>query len=108
MNVKLKKNSMQCALALPALCGGVLLSAGAACAETTLKEVVVTASGYEQQIKDAPASISVITREQLEKQPFTNLQDAVSHLEGVSIVGGDNNSKDISTFRLCFFFIHQH
>ncbi|WP_230427226.1 TonB-dependent receptor domain-containing protein [Collimonas humicola] len=96
MNLKLKRSTMQCALALPALCGGVLLSAGPAFAETTLKEVVVTASGYEQQIKEAPASISVITREQLEKQPFANLQDAVSHLEGVSIVGGDNNSKDIS------------
>ncbi|WP_242404547.1 TonB-dependent receptor domain-containing protein [Janthinobacterium agaricidamnosum] len=94
----MKKSTMQYALALPALCGGVVPAAVAAPAEReiALKEVVVTASGYEQQIKEAPASITVITREQLEKQPFSNLQDAVSHLEGVSIVGGDNNAKDIS------------
>lgn len=101
MNVQLKRSTMHLALqsALPAFYSGcclMLLSAGVAHAETTLKEVVVTASGYEQQIKDAPASISVITRAQLEKQPFSNLQDAVSHLEGISIVGGDNNAKDIS------------
>ncbi|HWW04189.1 TonB-dependent receptor domain-containing protein [Collimonas sp.] len=99
MTLKLLGFTAHCVRALPALCGGVFVgtvSAGSAYAETTLKEVVVTASGYEQQIKDAPATISVITREQLEKQPFNNLQDAVSHLEGVSIVGGDNNSKDIS------------
>ena len=29
--------------------------------------VVVTASGFEQQIQDAPASISVITRQDLER-----------------------------------------
>jgi len=33
-----------------------------------LGNVVVTASGFEQQIKDAPASISVVTREELEKK----------------------------------------
>ncbi|WJJ94173.1 hypothetical protein [Neopusillimonas aromaticivorans] len=32
-----------------------------------LDTVVVTAGGFEQMIKDAPASISVITREELEK-----------------------------------------
>ncbi|MFC5473544.1 TonB-dependent receptor domain-containing protein [Paraherbaspirillum soli] len=98
MNLKLKSLTVHCAQALPLLCGGALISATPAFAqgEATLETVVVTATGYEQKIKDAPATISVITREQLEKQPFNNLQDAVSHLEGVSIVGGDNNSKDIS------------
>lgn len=61
-----------------------------------LDTVVVTASAREQKIREAPASISVITREQLEQQPFVNLQDAVRTLEGVSIVGGGANDKDIS------------
>ena len=95
MNLTLKGFAAHCAYALPLLCGAAFISAGSAYAETTMEEVVVTAGGYEQKIKDAPATISVITREQLEKQPFTNLQDAVSHLEGLSIVGG-NNTKDIS------------
>jgi outer membrane receptor for ferrienterochelin and colicins len=61
-----------------------------------LEAVVVTASAREQKIREAPASISVITREQLDQQPFVNLQDAVRTLEGVSIVGGGPNDKDIS------------
>lgn len=32
-----------------------------------LSTIVVTASGFEQKITDAPASISVITKEELEK-----------------------------------------
>jgi len=63
---------------------------------TQLDQVVVTASGFEQQIQDAPASISIITAEDLEKQPFSNLEDAVRHLEGISIVGSDAGGKDIS------------
>ncbi|MEN9656699.1 MAG: hypothetical protein RL571_164 [Pseudomonadota bacterium] len=64
--------------------------------EVTLDSVVVTASGFEQQIKEAPASISVITREQLEAKPYMNLEDAVRQVEGVSITGSDPNDKDIS------------
>lgn len=102
MRLKLNQFSVHCAHALPVVCSGVLSSVvlvsspALAQEEATLKEVVVTASGYEQKIKDAPATISVITKEQLEKEPFSTLQDAVSHLEGISIVGGDNNAKDIS------------
>jgi outer membrane receptor for ferrienterochelin and colicins len=32
-----------------------------------METVVVTASGFEQVVRDAPASITVITREELEK-----------------------------------------
>ncbi|MFY4806241.1 TonB-dependent receptor domain-containing protein [Aliarcobacter butzleri] len=54
---------------------------------TTLDEVqvVTTASGYEQKIADAPASISVITQEDLQKNPYANLLDAVKDIEGVDI-----------------------
>lgn len=61
-----------------------------------LDRVVVTASGFEQQIREAPASISIITAEDLAKQPFNNLNDAVRHLEGISIVGSDAGTRDIS------------
>ncbi|WP_298928520.1 TonB-dependent receptor [uncultured Ramlibacter sp.] len=61
-----------------------------------LSPVVVTASGHEQAIKDAPASVSVITREDLDKKPYTSLQEVVRELEGVSIVGGSPNETDIS------------
>lgn len=70
--------------------GGVHLSAN----ETiNLDEVqvVTTASGYEQKITDAPASISVITQEDLQKKPYVNLLDAVKDIEGVDI--GETNDK---------------
>lgn len=50
-----------------------------------LQKVVVSAAGYEQKITDAPASISVITAEELSKRPYTTLLDAVRDLEGVDI-----------------------
>ena len=42
-------------------------------AEDTLQaaDVFVTASGYEQDVKDAPASVTVITKEELEKKIFS-------------------------------------
>ena len=54
-------------------------------------QVVTSASGYEQKITDAPASISVITQEDLQKKPYVNLLDAVRDIEGVDI--GETNDK---------------
>ncbi|MGJ0318292.1 TonB-dependent receptor [Aliarcobacter cryaerophilus] len=54
-------------------------------------QVVTSASGYEQKITDAPASISVITQEELQKKPYTNLLDAVKDIEGVDI--GESTDK---------------
>ena len=50
--------------------------------------VVVTAAGFEQKITDAPASISVITREDLERRQFGNLAQALREVEGVDIGQG--------------------
>ena len=62
----------------------------------TLSTVVVTASGFEQHIEDAPASISVITREELEKGSYRDMHDALRNVPGVILTPSDNNSKDIS------------
>ena len=51
----------------------------------TLDSVVVTAAGFEQKITAAPASISVISREELAKRPYMTLIDAVRDLEGVDV-----------------------
>jgi outer membrane receptor for ferrienterochelin and colicins len=83
-----------------AICSALFLAASSASAqdanagESKLKEVVVTASGFEQEIADAPASISVITREELDKKPFRDLTDALRDIEGVTITGA-TNEKDI-------------
>ncbi|MEG2630855.1 MAG: ligand-gated channel protein [Comamonas sp.] len=72
--------------------------AGMAAAQDTkaMDTVVVTASGYEQLIKEAPASISVVTREELEKKAYTNLHDALRDVPGVILTPSDNNSNDIA------------
>ncbi len=52
---------------------------------TTLDKVVVTASGFEQKPADAPASISVVSREELSLRPYTSLIDALRDVEGIDV-----------------------
>jgi len=69
-----------------------LLSAGPVLAESgdshELGQVTVTASGHAQQLEDAPASISVITREQIEQRYYQDATDALRDIPGVVITGG--------------------
>lgn len=80
--------------AAAAVAGDAAISTSAGTEEGRMATVVVTAAGFEQQIADAPASISVITRAELDKRPFRDLTDALRDLEGVSITGS-TNEKDI-------------
>ncbi len=56
---------------------------------------VTTASGYQQKIEDAAASISVVTREQLETKAYRDVTDALKDVPGVLVTGGGSSS-DIS------------
>ncbi|WP_228286255.1 TonB-dependent receptor domain-containing protein [Arcobacter vandammei] len=70
--------------------GGTLLSAN----ETTKLDevqVVTTAGGYEQNIADAAASISVITAEEIEKKSYTDVTDVLKNVPGVYVNGGGSN-----------------
>lgn len=62
--------------------------------ETKLKNIVVTAAGFEQNVKDAPASITVVTREDLERGAYRDLTDALREVQGVAVTGVANE-KDI-------------
>ncbi len=53
--------------------------------------VVTTAGGYEQNIADAAATISVITAEELEKKSYSDVTDALKNVPGVFIQGGGTN-----------------
>ncbi|WP_233356675.1 TonB-dependent receptor domain-containing protein [Hirschia baltica] len=53
--------------------------------EMRMSEVVVTAAGFEQKIVDAPASISVVSEQELKVRPYLTLIDAVRNLEGVDV-----------------------
>lgn len=61
-------------------------------AEAMLAETVVSAAGYEQSIRNAPASISVIPRAELEKRQFSSLQDIAREAPGVSLIGSGTQS----------------
>ncbi|WKU19705.1 TonB-dependent receptor plug domain-containing protein [Advenella alkanexedens] len=61
-----------------------------------LDTLVVTASGMEQSVKDAPASLTVITQDEIRKNGYTSAAEAISKVEGVYMVGGDANSRDIA------------
>jgi len=60
--------------------------------EIKLQSVVVTAAGFEQAVEDAPASISVIEREELEKKAYRDVTDVLRDVPGVSISGGGSFS----------------
>ena len=65
-------------------------------ADATDKEtLVVTATGFEQKIQNAPASISVISREQIEDKAYRDITDALKDVPGVVVTGGGSSS-DIS------------
>lgn len=54
----------------------------------TLDKVVVSASGFEQKVTEAPASISVISQEDLKQKRYSNLAQALDEVEGVDIRQG--------------------
>ena len=72
-------------LALLAILSAPATASAETLAAPTLDKVVVTAAGFEQKITDAPASISIITAEELAQRPYITLLDAVRNLEGVDI-----------------------
>ncbi|MFC0205128.1 TonB-dependent receptor domain-containing protein [Novosphingobium soli] len=63
---------------------------------TNASTIVVTATSRAQEVKDAPASISVITREDLERLPYREVTDALLEIPGVTVTPGEGNSRDIS------------
>jgi outer membrane receptor for ferrienterochelin and colicins len=59
-------------------------------------QIVVTAAGREQEVRDAPASITVINRETLDRMPYREVTDALMEVPGVTVTPGEGNSRDIS------------
>ncbi len=57
--------------------------------------MVVTATGFEQKIQNAPASISVITKQQIEDKAWRDVTDALKDVPGVVVTGGASKS-DVS------------
>ncbi len=84
-----------------ALASAIALSVTAAAnaqESTQLDNIVVSASGFEQAMVDAPASISVISREELQRERITSVADALRNVEGVDVGGsvGKTGGSNIS------------
>ncbi|HGF7194288.1 TPA: ligand-gated channel protein [Vibrio cholerae] len=76
---------------------GLMFSASSFAQDTTKTDetMVVTAAGFSQAIQNAPASISVISREDLESRYYRDVTDALKNVPGVTVTGGGDNT-DIS------------
>ena len=61
-----------------------------------LAPIVVTAAGTSQDLKDAPASISIVNKEQLKQHPSNRLEEALQDIPGVNVSGSNVNKSDIS------------
>ena len=93
MNVKLKFK-----LTNYVINSGFLLLSSTALAAVNSSDtdtMVVTASGFAQQIKEAPATISVITSEEISQKSYRDVTDALKDIPGVTITGS-GDSTDIS------------
>lgn len=64
--------------------------------KVNLGRSVVTATGYEQDIKDAPASISIITNQDISTRPIRDLGDAVQDTPGVYVEQDKTGQNTIS------------
>lgn len=62
---------------------------------TRLDTIVVSASGFEQNIKKAAATISVLSQEDIKKKAYRDVTDALKDVPGVVVTGGGSSS-DIS------------
>lgn len=60
-----------------------------------LNTIVVTATGYEQDLSQAPASITVIDREELDRHEYNDITDALRNAPGIVVTGG-NDAQAIS------------
>ena len=72
-------------------------AAQASSAEPSIAEVIVTAQGREQRLKDVPVSASVVTGATLERQDLRSLADITERLPDVKITPGQ--SSDVLSIR---------
>ncbi|MAP95192.1 MAG: TonB-dependent receptor [Ponticaulis sp.] len=56
--------------------------------ESRLDDIVVTAAGFQQQVVEAPASITLIPRYELEQQRVNSLAEALQNVPGIDVGNG--------------------
>ncbi|GAA0594049.1 TonB-dependent receptor domain-containing protein [Caenispirillum bisanense] len=61
-----------------------------------LKQMVVSASAAETDLRDAPASISVISRQDIEKRPVSDINEVLRTVPGVNMQFGSDGTRGVS------------
>ncbi len=79
------------------LCASALtLALPVMAADNPQDTMVVTASSTEQNLKDGPASISVITQQDLQRKPVQNLKEVLKEVPGVQLTNEGDNRQGVS------------
>lgn len=95
----------QSAITLPVVTvAGALLHGSAVAQEFSdtpimLDTIVITASGFAQQIVDAPATVTVIDAADLEGRSYTNITDVLQDTPGLSIENSGKTNAPTITMR---------
>lgn len=58
--------------------------------DLTLDQIVVSATGSPTSLRDAPASVTVLTQAEIENTPSQDLGDLLSKVEGITVGHGGN------------------
>ena len=83
-------------LALLGAGASLFLAGGASAEDAEVEALVVTAAGFEQRIVEAPASITVVTGEELEQRRVGSLAEALAAVEGVEVGGAVGKTGGLS------------
>ncbi|HEB9332181.1 TPA: TonB-dependent siderophore receptor [Campylobacter coli] len=67
------------------VCAIGLLTSNAISQNVELDSSIVSASGFAQDIKEAPATINVITKKELQSKPYRDIAEAIADIPGVDL-----------------------
>lgn len=65
-------------------------------AKERIEHIVVTASAIESKLIDAPASVTVVTREELAMRAYAGIADALRDIEGIDVGSGQDKNGNIN------------
>lgn len=65
-------------------------------ANVRIERIVVTASAIEKKLIDAPASVTVVTQEELALRSYAGLADALRDIEGIDVGSGQDKNGNIN------------
>ncbi|EKN7438793.1 TonB-dependent siderophore receptor [Campylobacter jejuni] len=67
------------------VCAIGLLASNAISQNVELDSSIVSASGFAQDIKEAPATINVISKKELQSKPYRDIAEAIADIPGVDL-----------------------